>query len=136
MSKLATTIIVYVPVSEAYSKWTDFEAFPRFMTGVRSVERLDDSHYRWRVSIWGKEEEWVSEITKRIPDQRLEWRYTSGARNAGAITFLPLSHEKTLITLQFGYDPLSLVEQVGNALGVVERRVAVDFAQFKHYVER
>jgi uncharacterized membrane protein len=136
MPKLARTILLYVPVSRAYSKWEDLESFPAFMPEVRFVHRLDDTHYRWCVVLWGKEEEWVAKITRRIPDRRIEWRYVSGAPNAGAVTFLSLSPAKTLLTLQLGYEPRKVIERIGDVLGVVGRHVDADLRGFKTYVER
>ncbi|HEX2493315.1 MAG TPA: SRPBCC family protein, partial [Steroidobacter sp.] len=43
------TIEVYAEVDEVYACWRDPECFPRFMRRVRSVEKLDDAHYRWTV---------------------------------------------------------------------------------------
>ena len=40
---LVEEIEVAVPVSAAYSQWTQFEEFPKFMEGVDEVTQLDDS---------------------------------------------------------------------------------------------
>ena len=37
MSKIEKSIDVNVPVREAYNQWTQFESFPQFMDGVKSV---------------------------------------------------------------------------------------------------
>jgi uncharacterized membrane protein len=39
---------VDVPVEVAYSQWTQFEEFPRFMQGVESVRQPDDSRLQTR----------------------------------------------------------------------------------------
>jgi uncharacterized membrane protein len=70
-------------------------------------------------------------MTKQIPYKRIKWKSLTGARNAGAISFFSLSHEKTLLTLQFGYHPDSFVEHIGDALGLIRHRVDVDLASFK-----
>lgn len=48
---------------------TQFEEFPRFMTGVKEVKQLDDTHMRWHAEIWGEDKEWDSEIVEQMPDQ-------------------------------------------------------------------
>src|SRR5262245_20782831 len=52
------SIEVEVPASTAYDQWMQFEEFPRFMSGVESVKRLDDKHLHWRAHIGVLTEEW------------------------------------------------------------------------------
>ena len=33
-TQVTKTVLVNVPVSRAYNQWTQFEEFPRFMSGV------------------------------------------------------------------------------------------------------
>ena len=40
-TKVEKRILVNVPVSTAYNQWTQFEDFPRFMAGVKSVQQLE-----------------------------------------------------------------------------------------------
>ena len=61
MAKVEKSIDVNVPVSKAYNQWTQFESFPQFMEGVKSVMQLDDKRLRWRAEIGGNEQEWVAE---------------------------------------------------------------------------
>lgn len=100
MSSIETSIDVNVPVRTAYNQWTQFEEFPRFMEGVREVRQLDDRHLLWRAEIGGKEKSWEAEITEQIPDARVAWHSTSGARNAGVVTFHHLAPDKTRVMLQ------------------------------------
>ena len=57
MSTVEKSIEVNVPVSAAYNQWTQFEEFPRFMEGVKSVRQLDDKRLHWKTVIGGKEED-------------------------------------------------------------------------------
>jgi uncharacterized membrane protein len=135
-STIEEAIEVDVPVRTAYNQWTQFEDMPRFMDSVKEVRQLDDKHLHWRASIAGKEEEWDAEITEQIPDQRIAWRSTSGVRNAGAVTFQKLSDAKTRIMLQMDYDPESLEEKIGDALGLVKMQTKSNLKRFKEFVER
>ena len=87
MASVTKSIDVRVPVRTAYDQWTQFEEFPRFMEGVKSVKQLDDTHLHWIAEIGGQTKEWDAEITEQIPDERIAWRSTSGAKNAGVVTF-------------------------------------------------
>jgi uncharacterized membrane protein len=124
-----------VPVRTAYNQWTQFEEFPRFMEGVEEVRQLDDKRLVWRATIAGKTEEWNAEIDEQTPDERVAWHATTGAGNAGVVTFHYLEPSKTRVMLQLEYEPEGLVENVGSALGVVERRVAGDLERFKEFIE-
>jgi uncharacterized membrane protein len=135
MAKIEKSITVNVPVRTTYNQWTQFEEFPKFMEGVREVRQLDDTHLHWRAEIAGKEEEWDAVITEQIPDDRIAWRSTSGAQNAGVVTFHRLSDSQTRIMLQMEYDPKGFVENVGDAVGIVSARVEGDLKRFKDFIE-
>ena len=73
MKTLEHTIEVEAPVRATYNQWTQFEDFPRFMEGVRSVEQLDDTHVHWVAEIAGTKKEWDAEITRQVPDTEIDW---------------------------------------------------------------
>jgi len=135
MPNVEKHIDVNVPVKVAYNQWTQFEDFPKFMEGVESIKQLDDKRLHWVATIAGKKEEWDAEITEQTPDQRIAWTNTTGAKNAGVVTFHHLSDETTRVMLQLDYDPEGVVENVGSALGFVGRRVEGDLERFKEFIE-
>ena len=135
MASVVDSIDVKVPVSTAYNQWTQFEAFPEFMEGVKSVTQTDDTHMYWVAEVAGAEKEWDAEITEQHPDERVAWRATSGAENAGVVTFHRIDDETTRVTLQMDADPEGLVENVGTALGFLDRRVKGDLERFKEFIE-
>jgi uncharacterized membrane protein len=135
MATIEKSIDVEVPLRTAYNQWTQFEEFPRFMEGVTAVTQLDQRRLRWQASIGGKDKEWTAEITEQHPDERVAWKSTSGARNAGVVTFHRLADHKTRVMLQLEYDPEGMVENVGDAVGVVSGRVNRDLERFKDYIE-
>ena len=135
MSNIERSIDVNVPVRAAYDQWTQFEEFPRFMQGVTSVVQMGDRDLRWQAEVGGKTKEWTAKITEQIPDERIAWRSTSGAKNAGVVTFHRLSDRTTRIMLQLEYDPEGMVENVGDTVGVMSGRVAGDLGRFKEFIE-
>jgi uncharacterized membrane protein len=135
MAGIEKSIDVDVSVRSAYNQWTQFEEFPRFMEGVKEVRQLDDTHLHWRAVIGGKEEEWDAVITEQAPDMRIAWRNTTGAENAGVVTFHRLGDNHTRVMLQLEYDPEGFVENAGDALGFVSRRVEGDLQRFKEFIE-
>jgi uncharacterized membrane protein len=135
MASFESSIEINVPVRTAYNQWTQFEEFQRFMDGVEEVRQLDDTRLHWKVSIAGKEEEWNATITDQVPDRHVAWRSTSGSENAGVIHFHPLGPNQTKVTAVIDYDPEGIVENVGEKLGFVGRRVEGDLEQFKSFIE-
>ncbi len=135
MAKVEQSIEVNVPVRVAYDQWTQFEDFPNFLQGVESVTQLDDTHLRWVAEVGGKREEWTAEIVQQLPDDRIEWRSTSGVSQSGIVSFEPIDENRTRIQVEFAYEPEGVVESLGSALGQDERRVKGDLERFKEFVE-
>ena len=135
MSTIEESIDINVPVQTAYDQWTQFEEFPAFMEGVDKVTQIDDTHLHWVAEIGGAEKEWDAEISEQHADERVAWRSTSGAENAGVATFHRIDDETTRVTLQIDADPEGLVENVGTALGFLDRRVKGDLERFKEFIE-
>ncbi|OGA71289.1 MAG: cyclase [Betaproteobacteria bacterium RIFCSPLOWO2_12_FULL_65_14] len=137
MERVEKSIEVKCPVRTVYNQWTQFEEFPQFMTGVKEVKQLDDTHMHWHAEIWGKDKHWDAEIVEQVPDQRIAWRSTSGdAPNAGAVRFEPLGPDRTRVHLTMAYEPQGVVENVGDALGVMTARVQNTVEDFKKFIEK
>ena len=121
MAHVEKSIEVDVPVRTAYDQWTQFEQFPMFMEGVQEVRQLDNQRLTWRANIGGKTEEWEARITEQTPDTVIAWRSTSGAENAGRVTFLAQDPNRTQVTVRMDYDPQGVVESAGDKLGFMSR---------------
>ena len=136
MAQIQQSIDVEVPVSTAYNQWTQFESFPQFMSGVESIEQLDDTRLRWVTDIAGIEREFDAEITEQHADERVAWASTSGeAKHAGVVTFHRLDDAKSRVMVQIDWEPSGIVEKVGSAVNLDEHRVKGDLARFKEFIE-
>jgi uncharacterized membrane protein len=135
VSTIVKDIEVAVPVRTAYDQWTQFEEFPRFMEGVKSVKQLDDTTLQWTAEIGGIERSWRATITDQEPDRKVAWRATDGAQNDGQVTFEPMGESMTRVTLQLDVQPDDPVEATGDALGFVERQATEDLERFKGFIE-
>ena len=136
MERIEKTIEVGVPLRAAYDQWTQFEEFPRFMTGVKKVRQLDDTHVRWFAEIWGRDKEWDAEITEQQADTRISWKSVDGAWSAGTVRFEPQGPERTRVRLAMAYNPEGVFENMGDALGIVAARIETTLEQFKKYIEK
>jgi len=134
-TKVEKRILVNVPVSTAYNQWTQFEEFPHFMGGVKSVKQLGDDRLEWVAEIAGVRRQWEARILEQTPDRKVAWAATSGATNAGSVTFEDLGGGQSSIVLSLEYEPEGLVESVGDKLNVVERQAEKDLERFKAFIE-
>src|ERR671910_3623623 len=129
------TILVNVPISTAYNQWTQFEDFPQFMGGVKSVTQLSDDRLEWVAEIAGVRRQWQARIVEQIPDRKVAWAATEGATNAGAVTFSDAGGGQTSVHLSLEYEPEGLVEKVGDKLNIVENQAERDLERFKAFIE-
>ena len=77
------------PMDEVYAMWRDFERFPRFMTHLRSVEKLPDGTFRWTAKgPAGMSATWKAEL---LADENthIAWRSLPDSMidNAGVVRF-------------------------------------------------
>jgi uncharacterized membrane protein len=135
MGKVEQSIDVNVPVTTAYNQWTQFEEFPRFMEGVNRVRQLDDKTLEWTADVGGNEEQWTAEIVEQTPDKRVAWRSTSGATNGGAVTFHRIDENTTRVMLQMDWEPEGAIQELGDKLGLDDRRIKGDLERFKEFIE-
>lgn len=135
VSTVLKYVDVNVPVRAAYDQWTQFESFPHFMEGVTQIQQLTDSTLRWVADIDGQRLEWDAKITEELPNIRVAWTSTTGAQNAGAIDFHYLAPDRTRIVATMDVTPQGAAQNIGDWLGVVDRRVQGDLDRFKTYIE-
>jgi ribosome-associated toxin RatA of RatAB toxin-antitoxin module len=134
-TKIEKRVLVNVPVSTAYNQWTQFEDFPHFMGGVKSVRQLSDDRLEWVAEIAGVRRQWQARILEQIPDRKVAWAATEGATNAGSVTFEDLGGGQASVQLTLEYEPEGLVEKVGDKLNIVERQAEADLDRFKAFIE-
>jgi uncharacterized membrane protein len=135
MAGKTESVDVAVPIRTAYNQWTQFEDFPRFMSGVKEVRQLDDTTTHWIVEIGGVRREFDARITEQLPDERVAWTSTSGPQQGGVVTFHRLDPEHTRVTAQLELQPEGVAEQVADKTGLVSHRVKGDLERFRDFIE-
>ena len=136
MERIEKSFEIHAPVRAVYNQWTQFEEWPQFMDGIEEIRQIDDTHLYWRASVGGKQKEWEAEITEQVPDQTIAWRSTSGAPNGGQVRFQSAGPDRTRVMLAMEYEPETVVEKAGDALGVLSRRVEKTVEDFKEFIEQ
>jgi uncharacterized membrane protein len=124
------SIVVNAPVADVYKRWLAFEDYPKFITAIKRVRRLDENHFVASLGFNGKQYETILEMMLSVPERRLAWRTLADHRAtdhfaAGVVSFASLSDQSTCVTLK-------LTSSFG---GAVSRRVDRYLQNFKKLVE-
>jgi uncharacterized membrane protein len=92
-----------------YKFWRDFENLPRFMDGLESVTKLDETRSHWVANGPGdKRVEWDAEIYNEKEGELIAWRSLPGAdvTNAGSVHFEPAPDGRgTYLKVTLNYNP-------------------------------
>ena len=67
------SIIVNTPVAAVYKRWLAFEDYPKFITAIKCVRKLDANHFIASLGFNGKEYETTLEMMLRVPERSLAW---------------------------------------------------------------
>jgi uncharacterized membrane protein/osmotically-inducible protein OsmY len=135
------TIEVYAEVDEVYECWRDLECFPRFMSHIREVQKLDDTHYRWTVDgPAGMPIAWDAEITADVPGELIAWRTINSkiVQSTGVVHFEPTTSGGTRVHVRMTYRPLA--NRIGHTLAKMfardpKHQLDEDLMRFKGYME-
>jgi uncharacterized membrane protein len=125
------SIVVNAPVADVYEGWLAFEDYPKFITAIKRVRKLDANHFVATLAFNAKQYDAMLEIMLRVPERRLAWRTVSNGHApdhlaAGVVSFESCSDRTTCITLK-------LSSSFG---GAVSRRVDRYLHNFKRLIEK
>jgi uncharacterized membrane protein len=124
------SIVINAPVAAVYNRWLAFEDYPKFITAIKRVRRLDANQFVASLGFNGKQYDTTLEMILRVPERRLAWR-TLADRHApdhfaaGVVSFTPLSDQSTCVTLR-------LTSSFG---GAVSNRIGKYLHNFKRLIE-
>jgi uncharacterized membrane protein len=94
------SIVLNAPVADVYACCARFEELPRFITSLRHVQKIDETHFSFTSLLDGKEYRTVLQIVLRIPERRIAWQAMSDNFPRGVVLFEPLSDRMTEITVR------------------------------------
>jgi uncharacterized membrane protein len=118
-------VIVKAPVNRVYEQWSRIEELPKFITPLRDVRRIDETHFSYRWQPDSSDQKGVFHIVLQIPDRRIAWRTMSNGFMSGVVCFEPRSQEETEVTLKIRsiFNPPSLSQRVEEYLRNFKRLV-------------
>jgi len=118
-------VVVKAPLARVYEQWSRIEDLPGFITSLREVRRIDDTHFSY---VWhpnGDNQQGIFQIVLQIPGRRIAWRTMSNGFMSGVVSFEPVSEQKTEITLKIRsiFDPPRLARRLEEYLNNFKRLV-------------
>jgi uncharacterized membrane protein len=125
------SVAVKAPIGSVYRQWLKVEDFPKFITALKRVHRVDKDHFSIVIGYNGsKGQEGVLEILLRVPERRVAWRVIRAGSPcdhlaAGVVSFIPLSDQRTCVVLKVS----------SRLKGAGSRQVDRYLQNFKHLVE-
>ncbi|MFD5030293.1 SRPBCC family protein [Streptomyces sp. NPDC058405] len=134
-SSLLETVDIKAPVAVSWDLWSDVTRWPKFLSHVKHVDRIDERHFAWQLSLPGADKSFVAELTEVIPEDRIAWKTTEGVHHAGVVTFHRLSDTTSRVTLQIEYDPHGFVEHVGALTNLDSALANYDLGEFQKLAE-
>jgi uncharacterized membrane protein len=94
------SIVVNAPVADVYGYCSRFEGLPRFITSLRDVQKIDETHFSFTSLLESEEHKTVLQIVLRVPERRIAWQVISDKFPRGVVLFEPLSDRRTEITVK------------------------------------
>jgi uncharacterized membrane protein len=94
------SIVLNAPVADVYAYCSRIEELPRFITSLREVQRIDESHFSFTSLLGGRESRTVLQIVLRVPERRIAWQAMPDDFPRGVILFEPLSNRTTEVTVR------------------------------------
>ncbi|HKB91507.1 MAG TPA: SRPBCC family protein, partial [Opitutaceae bacterium] len=68
------SIVVKAPIANVYKRWLAFEDYPKFITVIKRVRKLDANHFVASLGFSGKQYDTTLELMLCVPERRLAWR--------------------------------------------------------------
>jgi uncharacterized membrane protein len=125
---------VAVPVALAYRLCTRFDEYPTFLERAEQVEQ-DGDNVEFVAKIRGRHQQLEIEVFDARPNERLDWRSTSGIEHSGSVTFHELAPRLTHIELSVDVEPEGLVQRLARGAHLPDRVVRAEMHRFKAYAE-
>jgi len=124
------SVVVKAPIANVYKRWLAFEDYPKFITAIKHVRKLDAYHFVASLGFNGKQYNTTLEVMLCVPERRLAWRtladhLASDHLAAGVVSFAPVSDQITCVTLK-------LASSFG---GAVSNRIDKYLHNFKRLIE-
>jgi uncharacterized membrane protein len=130
------TLVLAVPVREAFRFWSNLQNLPRFMRHLREVRENESGTSHWVADApFGGSVAWNAEIVALKPHQRIAWKSLDGAEvvSAGDIQFEELDNDTSRVSVRLTYPTGSDRPMLFGA--APQRQIDEDLARMQQLLE-
>jgi uncharacterized membrane protein len=122
------SIVVNAPVAEVYRCCLHVEDFPRFITSIKKVKKINDTRFSCTSMVDGKEVKSEVMIMMRAAARRIAWQAGSDQFRIGVVLLDPLDDATTKVTVKVRsmIKPVLLTGELRNHLGNFKRYIEHD----------
>ena len=132
-------IEIDLPLSKVYELLSDPTDFPRFLSNIDQVIKINSQTYDYVTQIGGEEFKWTTNIIDDLRNTRFAWITINGTLNqTGTIRFTPLDNgTRTRVDFSLDYrtffgDPS---EPLAQFISQLSELLKADLAKFKELAE-
>jgi uncharacterized membrane protein len=139
--ELETMVAMGAPVEAVWELWSNFENFPRFMTHLAEVRKVDEGHSHWVAhGPAGIPVEWDAVVTDWVPQQFIGWASLEGSpvRTSGQVRFRRTGDRITEVDVRlvFAFAGGRVGQSITSLLGAdPERALHDDLGRLKSLLE-
>lgn len=134
MTFIEHAVVLRAPLNLVYTQWRQVEAYPQFMQGIDSVQRLQANTLIWAGDFFGEFRVWYTEGGTHIPNQLITWHTVTGPKQNVVVRFGYIDAETTRLTMQTIFEPSDFLSPE-TAASTVSRRIVDDLRRFKMFIE-
>jgi len=140
MDRVQESTQIQAPIKDCFAQWMKFEEFPLFMKHVKSITKVSNNLWHWKVDgPMGAKLEWDAEMQGLEPQYMISWKTVSDSavKAAGEVHFQEIGPTTTKVTSALVYQaPMGAVgEMVAKLFSNPDAMVKEDLENFKRLVE-
>jgi uncharacterized membrane protein len=141
---ITQSFLINQPPEKLYEYWRQFENLPKFMTHLRSVQKIDANRWHWIADapwIIGGEVHWEAELIADEPNNRIAWQSLPGSTigHHGSVSFTKSPADRgTAVRVEMRYSPPGgkLAQWISKLFGdAPEQQIRDDLRNFKRLME-
>ena len=92
--------VVNRPVSHVYARWLLFEDLPLVVDSLCRLQKIDDTHFVFTLSVDGVERQTRVAVLLRVPERRIAWQAESKTFETGVLLFDTVPDKSTEVSVR------------------------------------
>lgn len=132
-------IEIDLPLAKVYELLSNPVEFPKFLSRIESVTRINSQTYEYKTKIGNEDFHWTTNLIDNLRNTRFAWITINGNLNqTGTIRFTPLENgERTRVEITLDYRTFfgEPTEELGKFIEESPVYLAKDLAAFKKLAE-